>query len=401
MHVSSLELEEFRLYQRLSLSISPAGLRIIGQNATGKSTLVEAIALLATMRSPRTGSDRELIRWESGKELGFPPYARAIGHVSASNQETVIEVDLQIDPLGESTLRKIVKINGRPVRAIDAVGRLRVVLFAPEDVALISGRPSGRRRYLDLLISQVDSRYVRTLARYNRIVEQRNSLLKSFKGTSSHANGGAVTNQLSFWNDELVTYGSYLVTRRRLVCAGLAERVIARFSEFSSGGDLGIHYRGTVGAEISDESLIAADKEVAHERIQRAFEFELSEARPDELRRGMSLIGPHRDDFDMLLNGKQVGTYGSRGQQRLAVVALKLAEADQMRHETRESPVILLDDVLSELDASHRERLLAGAGSTGAQLVLTSTDIKMLEQEALRSIPMVRVSPGEIEDVAV
>jgi len=401
MHVSSLELEEFRLYQRLSLSIAPAGLRIIGQNATGKSTLVEAIALLATMRSPRTGSDRELIRWESGRDLGFPPYARAIGHVSSADDESVIEVDLQIDLVGESPLRKTVKINGRPVRAIDAVGRLRVVLFAPEDVALISGPPSGRRRYLDLLISQVDNQYVRTLARYNRIVEQRNSLLKSFKGTSSHANGGAVTNQLSFWNDELVTYGSYLVTRRRLVCAGLAERVIARFSEFSSGGDLGIHYRGTVGAEISDESLIAADKEVAHERIQRAFESELSEARPDELRRGMSLIGPHRDDFDMLLNGKQVGTYGSRGQQRLAVVALKLAEADQMRHETRESPVILLDDVLSELDASHRERLLAGAGSTGAQLVLTSTDIKMLEQEALRSIPMVRVSPGEIEDVAV
>jgi DNA replication and repair protein RecF len=396
MHVSSLELEEFRLYRRLSLPISPAGLRIVGQNATGKSTLVEAIALLATMRSPRTGSDRELIRWESGKELGFPPYARAIGHVNTADGETVVEVDLQIDPIGESPLRKTVKVNGRPVRAIDAVGRLRVVLFAPEDVALISGPPSGRRRYLDLLISQVDNRYVRTLARYNRIVEQRNSLLKSFKGTSSNANGGAVTNQLSFWNDELVTYGSYLLTRRRLVCSGLAQRVVTRFSEFSSGGELGIHYRGTVAGELSDDSLTSAERDIAHERIQRAFETELAEVRNDELRRGVSLIGPHRDDFDVLLNGMPVGTYGSRGQQRLAVVALKLAEADQMLHEARESPVILLDDVLSELDATHRERLLSGAGSTGAQLILTSTDTLMLEQQVLSSIPMVRVSPGEI-----
>ena len=396
MHVSSLELEEFRLYRRLSLPISPAGLRIVGQNASGKSTLVEAVALLATMRSPRTGSDRELIRFESGKELGFPPYARAIGSIASTAGDTVIEVDLQIDLAGDTQLKKTVKVNGRPVRALDAVGRLRVVLFAPEDVALISGPPSGRRRYLDLLISQVDNRYIRTLARYNRIVEQRNSLLKSLKTSAQHANGG-VTNQLSFWNDELVTYGSYLVARRRLICAGLAERVVTRFNEFSSGGELGIHYRGTVAGEIADPSLIRDGAEIAHERIQRAFEASLTEVRQDELRRGISLVGPHRDDFDVLLNGMPVGTYGSRGQQRLAVVALKLAEADQMRHEAGESPLILLDDVLSELDASHRERLLTGAGSTGAQLIITSTDVGMLEQEELQAIPLVRVTPGNVE----
>src|SRR6187200_1609034 len=125
MHVSSLDLEEFRLYRQLLLPIPPAGLRIIGQNASGKSTLVEALALLATMRSPRTGSDRELIRWNSGSELGFPPYARAICVVHSVDGQTDIEVSLQVDAAGDGPLHKSVKINGRPTRVIDAVGQLK------------------------------------------------------------------------------------------------------------------------------------------------------------------------------------------------------------------------------------------------------------------------------------
>jgi DNA replication and repair protein RecF len=395
MHVRSLDLEEFRLYPNLSIVIPPNGLRIVGPNAAGKSTLVEAIALLATMRSPRTGSDRELIRWGSGVELGFPPYARASATVSLSAGEIEIDIGLQVDPSGEGPLKKSVKINGRPVRAIDAVGRLKVVLFTPEDVALISGAPSGRRRYLDLLISQLDNRYVRSLARYNRIVEQRNSLLKSLKGQARSTE--SIAAQLSFWNDEMVTYGAYLVARRRAVCAGLAIRVRERFREFSSNGELELSYRCTVSNEISDDAIVASGIELARDRVQRNFEMRLAELRADELRRGQTLVGPHRDDFDLLLDGKPVGTYGSRGQQRLAVVSLKLAESDQMRIEAGEPPVILLDDVLSELDQLHRERLLSGAATSGAQCIITSTDVHLLAQSALKELPIVRVAPGSIQ----
>lgn len=397
MHIERLELEEFRLYHHLSLPISPKGLRIVGQNAAGKSTLVEAIALLATMRSPRSGSDRELINWQSGRELGFPPYARASGVVNAIDGETEIEVGLQIEAAAEGPLRKSVKVNGRQVRAIDAVGRLKVVLFAPEDVGLISGPPSGRRRYVDMLISQIDSRYIRSLARYNRIIEQRNSLLKSLMKEGRQAGSNAVSTQLAFWNDEMVTYGAYILARRRQTIAGLSELVSTRFNDFSSGGELSLRYRATVGDDIPDETVAGADLEEIRERMQRAFEEQLNEIRADELRRGVSLAGPHRDDLLITLNGMDVGTYGSRGQQRLAVVALKLAEADQMRAEAGEPPVILLDDVLSELDATHRERLLDRASAADAQLILTSTDLHLVEQESLSPLPLVRATAGGIE----
>jgi DNA replication and repair protein RecF len=395
MILSKLELEEFRQYQRLSLDLEPAGLRVVGANASGKSTLVEAIAVLATMRSPRSGSDRELIHWRSGQELGFPPYARAIGHVRTADGSAEIEVGLQVDPTGERTLKKLVKVNGRPTRAIDAVGELKIVLFAPEDVTLISGPPSGRRRYLDLFISQIDRRYLRSLARYSRIVEQRNSLLKSLMKEGRQAGSSAATTQLAFWNEELISYGAYVVARRRVISAGLASKALARFAEFSS-GELGIEYRGTVAQEIPDSSLLGSDLETARERVQRAFEERLNDVRADELRRGVSLAGPHRDDFSVQLDGVDLGTYGSRGQQRLAVVAIKLAESDQMKIESGESPVVLLDDVLSELDATHREGLLCAVSETGAQLVITSTDRHLIERPSLESIPLVTVTPGAI-----
>lgn len=397
MIVTRLELEEFRQYRHLALSIDPAGLRVVGENASGKSTLVEAIAMLATMRSPRSGSDRELIHWQSGQELGFPPFARLLGHFRSLEGETEIEIGLQIDPSGEGPLKKSVKVNGRPTRALDAVGHMRVVLFAPEDVTLISGPPSARRRHLDLFISQIDRRYVRSLARYNRIVEQRNSLLKTLMRESRQGAHNGASAQLAFWDDELVTYGSYLVARRRSIASGLGKLVGARFSEFTSGGDLSIIYRATVGSEIPDESLSGNYPDIARERIQRAFEHRLADLRGDELRRGISLAGPHRDDFSVLLNGVDLGTYGSRGQQRLAVVALKLAESEQMRLETGEPPVLLLDDVLSELDATHRARLLVAVERAGGQLVITSTDIHLVEQPTLARLPLAKVTPGTIE----
>lgn len=394
MFVQRLELEEFRLYQHLALEMDAKGLCVIGKNATGKSTFVEAIALLATMRSPRTGSDRELIRWGSGQELGVGPYARSLAHVVRADDTIDVEVGLQVDGSGEGPLRKSVKVQGRPVRALDAVGQLKIVLFAPEDVALISGAPSHRRRYLDLFISQIDNRYVRSLARYNRVLEQRNSLLKAL-GKQSSPSG--VANELAFWNDELVTYGSYLVARRMSICFQLAGMVAERFLVFSDAGELTLSYKAGVGTEIPRTTIERADIETIRDLVHRSFESRLNELRHDELRRGVSLAGPHRDDFSVLLNGMEVGTYGSRGQQRLAVVAIKLAEAGLMHAEAGDTPVVMLDDVLSELDAVHRERLLGAVATSGAQLILTATDGHLFDVACLAGIRRCEVRPGAIE----
>lgn len=396
MHLRRLELEEFRLYHHLLFELDARGLRIVGENATGKSTLVEAVALLATMRSPRTGSDRELINWQSGTAYGVPPYARALGVAETREGEVHVEVALQVDAALEGPLKKTVKVGGRPTRVLDAVGNLRVVLFAPEDVALITGPPSGRRRHLDMLISQIDNRYVRALARYNRILEQRNSLLRSLSREGRQLNQGSATSQLAFWNDELVTYGSYLVARRQIVATRLSDRAKGRYEEFSADGSFSVEYRGSVAIEPAQLERVAGDLELARSLAQRAFELRLDELRTDELRRGVSLAGPHRDDLLLLHGGMPLGTYGSRGQQRLAVVALKLAESDQMQHETGETPIVMLDDVLSELDAQHRERLLEAVCGAGAQLILTSTDEHLLDLPFLRDLPLARSTPGSL-----
>jgi DNA replication and repair protein RecF len=398
MHVSRLELEEFRLYRRLSIELPPSGLRIFGGNASGKSTLVEALAMLATLRSPRTASDREVINFQSGMELGFPPYAKIVAETVTSSGPLQIEVGLQIDTEADGALRKSVKLNGRPVRAIDAVGGLRTVLFSPEDVTLLAGPPSGRRRYLDLFISQIDNRYIRALARYNRITEQRNSLLKALGRNGQIGEFGGVASQLAFWNEELVSYGAYLIAKRRVVVEGLAHELGTRFATFVGAGTLGVSYVGTAAGEVPP----VADGESFEtflQRVQRAYELRVGELQIDELRRGMTLAGPHRDDMRVTLEGVELGTFGSRGQQRLAVVALKLAEAALMQSYGKEAPVVLLDDVLSELDAEHRQSLLNEVSAAGAQLVITSTDRHLVEAPGLEQLPLYRASAGALEPV--
>jgi DNA replication and repair protein RecF len=179
MYLKSLLLEEFRSYHRQKLELSPRGLGLHGANASGKSTVLEAIAMLATTRSPRTTTERELINWQSGTELGVPPFGRIEAELVRNGENVEIEIGIQADPYRVTQVKKQIKVNGRSVRAMDAVGRLNAVLFSPEDLGLVTGPPALRRRYLDLVISQIDRRYLRALARFSRMLEQRNSLLRS------------------------------------------------------------------------------------------------------------------------------------------------------------------------------------------------------------------------------
>jgi DNA replication and repair protein RecF len=336
-----------------------------------------------------------VIRWGSGEAFGIPPFARVRGAVARRAGPVEVEIGLQIDPARPGVVRKQIRLGGRPVRAMDAVGTLKAVLFSPEDVALVSGPPSGRRRYLDLLISQLDGAYLRALSRYARVLAQRNGLLKSLARERAAPHAPAVSAQLAFWDGELVALGAAIVARRWVAVRRLADLAAGRFRLLSASEDLTVRYVPSVSLEAG---AIAEPGGV--ERVQpvvaREYEDQLQRVRADEIRRGASLVGPHRDDLAFAVGSGDLATFGSRGQQRLAVVALKLAETSLMTEEAGEAPVLLLDDVLSELDARHRLLVTSAAAEVDAQVFVTATDDDVLDRPDLAALPHVRLEGGAV-----
>ena len=398
MHLARLELEEFRAYRLLDLPLDRRGLRLHGPNGSGKSTLVEAIALLATTRSPRTSTERELIGWQSGIEYGVPAYTRCRGTVSRADGDSIVEVSIEADPTRDGVAKKQVRLGGRPVRASDAVGTLKAVLFSAEDVELVAGPPARRRRYLDLAISQLDGRYLRALSTFNRVLAERNSLLKAFGRAKVSPSAPTVAAQLAFWDEELVAHGSVVVADRIVMLRRLACLAGKRFAWLNGSGSLDLDYRGSTDLP-PDLLRTSLDDRAIQALIARNFETTLQETRREEIRRGITLCGPHRDDFALLAGGVALSAFGSRGQQRLAVVALKLAEADLMTERAGEPPVVLLDDVLSELDADRRGKLIEAIAGEDRQLVITASDAALLDVPTLDALPLVRVQGGELEHV--
>jgi DNA replication and repair protein RecF len=396
MYLRDLDLEEFRVYRHFSLRLSPTGLRVIGANASGKSSLLEAIAMLATTRSPRSNAEREVINWESGKDFGVPPFARVRAVIARLAGDAEIEITLQADPDRPGTVRKQIKLAGRAVRAMDAVGTLKAVLFSPEDVSLVSGPPSGRRRYLDLTISQMDGLYLRSLARYGRVLAHRNGLLKALARQGVRPGSAAATSQLAFWDGELIALGSVIVARRYVIVDRLAELAAERFKRLTVEGSLTVTYRPTFALDSLGRHLVAAPPDQVQAVVARELEQSLALARSDELRRGATLVGPHRDDLAFAVGGLDLATYGSRGQQRLGVVALKLAETALMSDVAGEPPVLLLDDVMSELDASHRTFVTTSAAQIGAQVLVTATDAELLDRADLAGLPRLDIEKGTV-----
>lgn len=382
MHLTSLSLEEFRQFKRLQIALPADGLGIYGGNATGKTTLLEAIAMLATTKSPRASSDREIIRFTSGIDFGVAPYARVSGEFERTDGVHLLQIGIEAPAEPGAPVRKIVTLEGQNRRASDAVGVFKCVLFEPADVDLATGSPALRRRYLDQMICQMDRNYLRALSRYLRIVEQRNSLLKALQKSSATNATPGVVQQLTYWDEELVLHGASIVARRYLVLRRLAEFARQRFRSFSPGHEIDVHLRSSIGEIPALTGRDTAPMAEVEAVVARDYTRRLQETLNDELRRGMTLTGPHRDDLVIRLDGLELAAYGSRGQQRLVVVAMKLAEADLIQAEAGEPPVLLLDDVLSELDLEHRHTLLTAIGSLKSQVLLTATDRADLEQSA-------------------
>jgi DNA replication and repair protein RecF len=276
---------------------------------------------------------------------------------------------------------KTVRVDRRAVRALDLVGNLRVVLFTPADIALVTGAPSERRRYLDVTLSQLDGRYVRTLSHYNKVVQQRNSLLRAWRERRRPLRGA--TDELAFWDRELALAGAYVLHERLRATAELNTLAGQIFCQITA---------GTIPLTARYQSGIPGiDQHSDERRIETAFLEQLAQVRDDELGRGQTLIGPHRDDLLLGVGEMDVGTYGSRGQQRSATLALKLGEAALMRNRSGDAPVLLLDDLLSELDAERRQHLLATINQPDQQTLVTATGLEEFDAAFLQRARKIRV----------
>ena len=393
MYLGYLGLSNFRNYSSLQLELEAGPVVLYGSNAQGKSNFLEAVYMLATTKSSRAGMDREMIGWDSGD--GVLSVARLVGDVHRREEKVRLEIALGSEspaaPSGQPDgpqpyLRKQIKVNGVARRASDAMGRLNVVLFTTQDVELVSGSPSVRRRYLDITNSQVDPAYLRALQRYTRILTQRNSLLRLIREGSAHRD------ELQVWDGQLVDEGSRLLFQRKQMIEEINLLAQVIHSELSaSAEDLRIAYLPNPPG-LEEEGVDWGSPE----GLKEVFHRELAARRDREVAQGMSVTGPHRDDLRFLVNGTDMAMYGSRGQQRTIVAAVKLAEANFLVRKTGEDPVLLLDDILSELDESRRKQVLDSALTT-QQTILTTTDLDRVDSEFLSRARVYRVRQGELE----
>ena len=394
MNIRHLSLTNVRLYARLELDL-PGGLTILqGDNAQGKTSLLEAVYFLATSHSPHATADRQLIRWGADQEAPYP-YAMLKAEIQRRDGLHVLEIGIQVAE--SNRLRKEIRIDRIPRRGIDLVGQLAVVLFVPGDVDLVSGGPVLRRAYLDDALSQVDAAYVRALDLFNRALAQRNALLRLAQ--ERHID----PDELEVWNDQLVPAGVEVALRRREAVGQLSRLAMPIHQELSGGREyLHVVYQPNFDPATPPELTYQLGLDNTHPPegvgmtdLQVAYRAAIAARHGEEMARGVTLVGPHRDDMRFVANGVDLGEFGSRGQQRTAVLALKLAEVAWMRERIGEEPVLLLDEVLAELDPTRRQSLLTHIGNSH-QTIVTTTDINRFDQHFIRQATTLSVSGGII-----
>ena len=364
MFIQSLRLHDFRSYHEVTLT-PPRGTTVLaGENGTGKTNLLEAVHLCCLGRSHRTANDREMIR------NGADTCAVQI-RVQRSDGVDTVGVRL-FEPSDKR--RKVLHINGKnAVRTGELMGHVTCVMFSPEDIELMRGAPQGRRRFLDMLLSQSGAGYYYALQTYNSALKQRNALLHAI------ARGEASGDQLEVWDEQLCTSAVPVVRARQYAAEALCRLAREHYARIGGRDQevFGLRYMGTLSE--------SADPSRDLHRI-------LNERREEDLRRVTTTAGPHRDDLLLTLAEQDMRAYASQGQMRTAVLALRLSEVALLTERMGETPLLLLDDVLSELDGGRRGRLLECI--SGIQTLLTCTDPEDLA--GAHSDAVLRVRPGTI-----
>lgn len=388
-YLSHLSLTNFRILVELELDLPEGVVVFSGPNAQGKTTLLEAVYLLAIARSFRAENEREVLNFQAAAQgisalvggtvekkgervqvyVGYEPVeSRAEGGASARDPRQ-----------GGVSVRKQIRVGRVRRTATELVGTVNAVLFSAEDIELVMGPPSGRRRFLDVLISQADPMYIKGLQRYQKVVQQRNRLLKMIN------DGRAQVEELAFWDDELVREGAWITWRRRDVMKQLAQDCAEHHSQLATPGEFfQVAYQPSVpvGDTIED--------------TEEQFRQSLAAASRRERATASTVVGPHRDDIDLLINEVDMGTFASRGQARTLGLSLRLAEASYLASVRGEGPIVLLDDVLSEMDADRRRRVLEKA-TQYQQTLITTTDVEPLREFFGQTATYFRVADGGVQ----
>ncbi|HEY4871243.1 MAG TPA: DNA replication/repair protein RecF [Candidatus Dormibacteraeota bacterium] len=374
MFLANVSLFDFRNYAELELALERSATVFFGGNAQGKTNLLEAVALTALTRSPRTQQAAELVRFGQ-------PAARVTCGVQSDTGLKELEVRISVTPgVAASRASRRFMLNGIPKRSTDMMGSLRVVLFWPDDLQLIKGPGEGRRRFLNTLLSQIDPTHARELTRYGHLLEQRNALLRAIREGRQPIDG------LDYWTNALADSGAAIMVERQRRLLELQPIAAAFHRELSDDRErLDLRYR-PAGVRIGE-----APQELVSEQLKVA----MREARDEEIGRGQTAVGPQRDDVEVWLDEHEARLFASQGQQRSAVLSLKLAELHYLAEVTGEQPVLLLDDVMSELDPARRERLLA-ALQPGPQALITAADLNDLPKSILERAAVFRVDQGAI-----
>jgi len=407
VYLSHLSLINFRNFPNLELDLPPGVVVFFGRNAQGKTSLLEAIYLLAIARSFRAENEYELVNWQAGTEEGN---ALVAGAIEKRDERLRVHIGYQCVPVSESPeaalqgstlraqegrpfgVRRHIRVSRVKRTAAELVGLVNAVLFTAEDIELVQGPPSLRRRYLDILLSQVDSPYLRALQRYQRILQQRNRLLRLLQERR------AKDDELTFWNEELVKEGSWITQQRYEAMALLSALCRERHGELTGDGEdpqgaesLTLEYRPNVPCHGQTPSS---------EEMAREFMAALEASRGREVGMGSTVVGPHRDDFRLLVNAVDMGTYASRGQARTLALTLRLAEAAYLASARSEGPIVLLDDVLSEMDSFRRRRVLDKALEY-QQVIITTTDLESIQTSHLPNATYYEVRGGQVSRLAL
>lgn len=369
MHIEQLQLKNYRNYEQLDISFADKINVIIGENAQGKTNLMEAIYVLAFTRSYRTQHERELIKWEE-------QFAKITGVITKRKRTFPLEIII-------SKLGKKAKLNHlEQKRLSDYVGALNVVMFAPEDLTLVKGAPQIRRRFIDMELGQIQPKYMYHLVQYQKILKQRNHLLKQMQRQQKNDKVF-----LKVLTEQLIEHAAILLERRFI------------FLELLRKWAIPIHYEISRHAEALDikyHSTINVSEEMNKEKIENIFLEKFIDIEQNEIDRGTTLVGPHRDDLIFYINNNDVKTYGSQGQQRTTALSIKLAEIDLIHHEVGEYPILLLDDVLSELDDYRQSHLLSTIQGK-VQTFVSTTSVDGVHHETLKKAEIFTVSNGQIK----
>ena len=401
MYLTHLSLTDFRNFSRLDVEVPRGVTLLLGDNAQGKTSLLEAIYYLATFTSFHASNDRELVNFIAGKQ------SLAVGRIVADYRRGTKSHRLEVRLIQEENsanssprLRKEVLLDGSKRKIGEVIGHFNAVLFLPQMLQVIEGSPSERRRYLDLLLSQTVPDYAATLSVYNKAISQRNALLKML------SERGGDASQLVFWDEKITLSGAILILARIHAVqeietlAALIHRELTRSKEVLR---LAYHPSYDPLPQQPGQYTLPWDapldrKGLSKAEITEGFQVALYQRRNEEIARGLTTLGPHRDELRFLANGIDLGTYGSRGQIRTAMLAIKMAEVTWMKEKTGHWPVLLLDEVLAELDPQRRSDLLERLAQA-EQALLTTTDLDLFTPTFVEAAQQWHIHAGTLQTI--